>query len=229
MALSKTQVDKLGERLKTGASAELDLRQLDEYRRSFSVAAEYVMAQIHARTALSPTARPAKSTKAIIEKLLRQDSRLTQIQDIAGCRLLVDTLAQQNEVVSQLRQLFSETRIIDRRLEPSHGYRAVHVIVTHDARQVEVQVRTELQHRWAAWSEKVADAHGHEIKYGAGPEGILFLLQELSRLVRDYEESEDFHRRYPGRDVRTLGAERQQLAQLFESLNSRLPAKKGQP
>ena len=32
---SKTQVDRLGERFKSGAPDEADLRELDEYRRSF--------------------------------------------------------------------------------------------------------------------------------------------------------------------------------------------------
>jgi ppGpp synthetase/RelA/SpoT-type nucleotidyltranferase len=36
--------------------------------------------------------------------------------------------------------------VIDRREKPSHGYRAVHVIVECGGRMVEIQVRTELQH-----------------------------------------------------------------------------------
>jgi hypothetical protein len=35
MPISKTQIDRLGDRLKVGPHAESDLRLLDDYRRSF--------------------------------------------------------------------------------------------------------------------------------------------------------------------------------------------------
>jgi hypothetical protein len=41
--LSKTQIDKLGERLRKGNVTEDDLRLLDEYRLSFSEAYEFVV------------------------------------------------------------------------------------------------------------------------------------------------------------------------------------------
>lgn len=86
---SKTQIDKLGERLKEGNIAEDDLRLLDEYRLSFSEAYETVVGVIQNQLGLEPTGRPAKSTTSISEKLRRESIRLTQIQDIAGCRLVV--------------------------------------------------------------------------------------------------------------------------------------------
>jgi ppGpp synthetase/RelA/SpoT-type nucleotidyltranferase len=36
--------------------------------------------------------------------------------------------------------------VIDRRAEPMHGYRAVHVIVFPDGAPIEIQVRTAWQH-----------------------------------------------------------------------------------
>jgi putative GTP pyrophosphokinase len=63
------------------------------------------------------------------DTLLRRESiRLTQIQDIAGCRLVVPDVAEQDRVVENVRTLFAKCSIADRREYPSHGYRAVHVI-----------------------------------------------------------------------------------------------------
>jgi putative GTP pyrophosphokinase len=227
--LSNSQIDKLGMRLKAGEFVESDLRQLDDYRRSFGEVSAQVLSQIHTRLDMETTARPAKSSTAIVEKLHRESCRLSQIQDIAGCRLLVATVAQQDDVRSRLVEIFPAARVEDRRQISSHGYRAVHMIVKHNGRLMEIQIRTELQHCWAVWSEKVADAHGHELKYGQGPEAIRSLLENLSRVVQDYEESEEFHRRYPQPDIRKLRDERHKLAALFESLMRRLPSRRHTP
>jgi len=82
--VSKTQIDRLGDRLRAGNINEEDLRMLDEYRRSFSDAYESVVSAIGNELSLQPTGRPAKSTTSITDKLLRESIRLSQIQDIAG-------------------------------------------------------------------------------------------------------------------------------------------------
>jgi putative GTP pyrophosphokinase len=127
--LSKTQIDRLGDRLRKGEITEADLRSLDEYRRSFSEAYELVVGAIRNKLTLEPTGRPAKSTTSIAEKLERETIRLTQVQDISGCRLVVDDIAQQERVITSLVALFPNAIIVDRRKQPSHGYRALHVIV----------------------------------------------------------------------------------------------------
>jgi putative GTP pyrophosphokinase len=122
MELSKTQIDRLGERLKKGDITEADLRLLDSYRRSFTAAYESVIGAIRKELGLEPTGRPAKSTTSISDKLRRESIRLTQIQDIAGCRLIVSDVAEQERVVESLSGLFNETTVVDRRQNPSHGY-----------------------------------------------------------------------------------------------------------
>ena len=134
--------------------------------------------------------RPAKSTQAIIEKLKRQSIRLGQIQDIAGCRLVVDNAAQQDEVVGQLQIAFPQCQIDDRRVKPSHGYRAVHLLVKQADQWFEIQVRTRLQHSWASISEKLADRFGNEIKYGRGNPEVLESLRKMSAIVKHHEQAE---------------------------------------
>src|SRR5437773_8789477 len=140
--LSKNQIDRLGDRLRKGETSEDDLRFLDSYRRSFSDAYENVVGQIRDQLKLEPTGRPAKSTTSIIDKLQRENIRLSQMQDIAGCRVVVLDLLSQNEALDRLTELFDRAAIVDRREQPSYGYRAVHLIVENSAKLVEVQVRT---------------------------------------------------------------------------------------
>ena len=188
--VSRTQIDKLGDRLKKGDITEADLRLLDEYRRSFSEAYEFVVGAIRNELALEPTGRPAKSTTSLSEKLLRESIRLTQVQDIAGCRLIVAEMANQERVVESLKKVFDNATVVDRKEHPSHGYRAVHVIVQHVGKLVEIQVRTSLQHVWAELSEKLSDVVDPGIKYGRGDEGVVGILLKYSALVAQEEAQE---------------------------------------
>ena len=188
--ISKTQIDRLGDRLKQGNITEADLRLLDLYRRSFTPAYEIVVGTIRRDLALEPTGRPAKSTTSISEKLRREHIRLTQIQDIAGCRLTVTDIAEQDSVVQSLSNLFEKTTILDRRERPSHGYRAVHVVVNSLDKLIEIQIRTALQHLWAELSEKLSDIVDPAIKYGVGNEDVRMLLTQASAMVIIVESSE---------------------------------------
>lgn len=163
---------------------------LDQYRRSYSEAYEAVVEKIRKDLSLSPTGRPAKSTTSITEKLRRESIRLSQIQDIAGCRIIVADIASQETVVKSLSELFEDAAVIDRRKQPSHGYRAVHIVVRYKEKLIEIQVRTELQQLWAEFSEKLSDIEGPEIKYGGGDEKSRELLETVSDLVIRIESGE---------------------------------------
>jgi ppGpp synthetase/RelA/SpoT-type nucleotidyltranferase len=180
--VSKAALDKLGQRLRLGTLNESDLRELDEYRRTFAGPYAEVVEQLR-RLGLEPTGRPAKSTPSIVEKLRRETIRLTQIQDIAGCRVIVENLRDQDLVVAKLLGAFSDVSVIDRRQLPSHGYRAVHVVVSVMGMPVEVQVRTTLQHLWAETSEKLSDLFDPAVKYGGGPKEVRDILSSLAESV----------------------------------------------
>jgi putative GTP pyrophosphokinase len=188
--LSKTQVDRLGDRLRKGDITEADLRLLDSYRLSFAEAYEQVAERVRAELRVALTGRPAKSTSSVAEKLRRESIRLSQIQDIAGCRIIVADLAEQESVVADLKRLFDLVTIVDRRLQPSHGYRAVHVVIRQGGKLVEIQVRTALQHLWAEQSEKASDVVDPMIKYGGGDAMIQDLLRVSSDGVAHLESLE---------------------------------------
>jgi ppGpp synthetase/RelA/SpoT-type nucleotidyltranferase len=103
-------------------------------------------------TELGPDApRPGQRFKRfdrIMQKLVRYDTmRLSQMEDIGGCRVVVPTLDECYAVAGRLRRRW-RVPIIDHVERPKDdGYRALHVVENRDGRQIEVQVRTERQHR----------------------------------------------------------------------------------
>ena len=187
---SANQIDQLGDRLRVDDYTEDDLRLLDHFRRSYAPAYEHTVNAIRENLRNATTGRPAKSTTAIRDKLLRSSMRLSQMQDIAGCRLIVEDRRQQDELVAQVTELFPGSTVIDRRVKASHGYRAVHVIVPIGEKTVEVQVRTEPQQAWAEYAEKLADTIDPALKYGGGPEGPRAILNALSNVTQFVEQIE---------------------------------------
>jgi putative GTP pyrophosphokinase len=133
------------------------------------------------RLGMVPITRPAKSTRSIVDKLQRESVRLSQMQDLAGWRVVVTDLQAQDQAVAALSLEFPGAAIIDRRDRPSHGYRAVHVMVRALGKVVEIQVRTGLQHLWAQVSEAAALRIDPALKYGGGPPTIRNCFRGISR------------------------------------------------
>jgi len=174
LPFSKSQITRLGERLvKADEPSDEDLTALSQlllgYDDTLACALEVVRS-----LGFDPTSR-VKNTGTILEKLARHGgSWLKSIQDLAGMRIVLDADRRaQDEAVRMIAEAFSTTerepKIIDRRSQPSHGYRAVHVIVYPDGIPVEIQVRTQWQHEWADMFEKLADLIGRGIRYGEPP------------------------------------------------------------
>jgi ppGpp synthetase/RelA/SpoT-type nucleotidyltranferase len=104
--------------------------------------------------------------------------------------VLVADLEEQERLVVALTRTFPKVTLVDRREKPTHGYRAVHVIIELLDRSVEVQVRTELQHTWAELSEKLSDLVDASIKYGGGPTHVKDRLLKSSSALGSVEQAE---------------------------------------
>lgn len=201
---SNSQIDRLGDELRSRQfSADL-LTTLDQYRTSFLPAYEFVVYRLRGALNYPVTGRPAKSTTALVDKLQRQHVRLSQVQDIAGCRVVVDDIFLQDRALRALEVFLDAPVVFDRRGNPSNGYRAIHLIATIGERRVEIQLRTQLQHLWAEISEKISDTVDPSIKYGVGEPAALEFLKNLSHSISRVEHEEmarmdflaKFHRRH---------------------------------
>lgn len=199
--LSRSQIDKLGLRLRAGESiAREGLELLQQVRGAYDDALALVTASLRDRLGLAPTSR-LKTVQTIIEKLKRERGRLSTMQDIAGARLVAEmSRIEQDELVAKIKQLYPGAKEIDRRARPSFGYRAVHVVVAVEGRPVEVQVRTEVQNLWAQLLERLADQWGRQIRYGGPPtnadeevvpgstrQGVLDLVMDVAVLIDERE------------------------------------------
>jgi len=189
-AFTKTQIDRLGDKLRSQVVSEQELKLLDDYRRTFSSAYDRVADKIRTAIGTPVSGRPAKSTTSIVEKLKRESIRLSQMQDIAGCRAIVADIGAQERAVESIRRDFPAATVLDRRRHPSHGYRAVHVVVREDDKPIEIQLRTPLQHVWAEMCEKFADIIDPAIKYGGGPPRVQASLSKLATVIEAMEALE---------------------------------------
>ncbi len=87
--MSRTQLDKLGERLAAAAQpSDEDLDLLLDVLSAYQAALSEVQERLGA-AGYKPTSR-TKTTSVLIEKLRREHSSLKSVQDIAGARIVVD-------------------------------------------------------------------------------------------------------------------------------------------
>jgi ppGpp synthetase/RelA/SpoT-type nucleotidyltranferase len=173
--LSTAQLERLGKRLiASDGPIDDDLQLLHRLLVVRSDLLKHAIARVRDGLGFAPTSR-VKNTGTILEKLRRQGGwTLGGMQDLAGMRIVGEFDRRgQDAVVDQISVLFAgearPPRIIDRRAEPMHGYRAVHVIVFPEGAPIEIQVRTLWQHEWAELFEKLADRVGRAIRYGERP------------------------------------------------------------
>jgi ppGpp synthetase/RelA/SpoT-type nucleotidyltranferase len=200
---SRSQVKRLGSRLRTiDEPSVADLELLDRWRDAHENALRHVVGSL-LEIGLEPTYR-YKTTGTIIEKLRRNPTMgLLTMQDIVGVRVVEDaTRSQQDRRVLQIAESFQDVEQIDRRAQPSFGYRAVHLVVKLEGFSVEVQVRTHLQDLWAQVMERLADTWGRQIRYGEPPDApdhevapgvtrqvFVELLSRLSAVIDAYEKA----------------------------------------
>ena len=188
MSLGKTQIDRLGDRLKEASASDADFQLLDDFRASFDEAYLAVIQSIRGRGELRGAR--IKTRSSIVEKLRREKSmKLSRMQDVAGCRIVVSNIAQQELFIASIKANYPEARIVDRRERSSHGYRAVHIVVEVLGKTVEIQVRTSLQQLWAELSEKASDEIDPAIKYGGGPDWCRMQLATTSDILANIENA----------------------------------------
>lgn len=187
---SRAKIDRLGERLRAGRIDVEVLTELEAFRSDFGAAYAHVCQRL-AQLNYEVTGRPAKSTSSIIDKLKRQPSRLSQMQDIAGCRVVVEDIFLQRRALGAMQVYLDDPKIFDRRNHPSHGYRAIHLIANIDGVKVEIQLRTRLQHLWAEISERLSDIVDPALKYGVGDPEALRFLANTSGTIAGIEDAEE--------------------------------------
>ena len=147
-------------------------------------------------------AQRLKRTPSIIGKLQRFPSmKLSRMQDVGGARAVLSNLIEVDDLWRRYRRqerrakhaFVTEKDYI--RKPKASGYRGIHLVyryssTTHPAYnglQIEIQLRTRLQHAWATAVETVGTFLGQSLKSSEGPAGWLRFF-ELAGSVFAREE-----------------------------------------
>lgn len=139
-------------------------------------------------------AQRTKRLISIIEKLRREEKmKLSQMQDIGGCRAVLGTLEQ----VRKLEQIYLSSRWEHEELnhkdyikypKPS-GYRSIHLKykyqgigekTNYSGLKIEIQLRTNLQHTWATAVETAGTFTKQALKSNIGNESWLRFFSLMS-------------------------------------------------
>jgi Region found in RelA / SpoT proteins len=112
VALSRTQVDRLGDRLrKEAVPSDDDLRLLSEFREDRRAVMDAVGSALTEIVGSVP-ARRLKTINSIVDKLRREKSRLSTVQDIAGLRIVRDmTRTDQDQIVGRILVRFPDSKV----------------------------------------------------------------------------------------------------------------------
>lgn len=127
-------------------------------------------------------AQRLKRLPSIVNKLLRfRGMQLARMQDIGGLRAIVESVAK----VRKLEKAYLDSKFRHQLVKPhkdyiehpkSDGYRGIHLVYkyrnelepAYDGLQLELQLRTRLQHAWATAVETMGTFLGQALKSGQG-------------------------------------------------------------
>ena len=196
-APSKSQVNKAGKILRRWARGELTdesaqrnaLQVLLAFRAAHEVpltkANMGLRSVIHTEKCQIEVTQRLKRVPTIIDKLTREPTmQMANMQDIGGCRAVLDTIDEVQRVRRRLSKNRPPLRVADYIESPrASGYRGVHVIVAYDDRPIEVQLRTRVMHEWAITVERLSGRLEEDLKSGRGPRPVLDWLEAISEAM----------------------------------------------
>ena len=188
---SKKDVRRAGKAVSSGdysaISMDESLKIINNWRTSheYLLSIVYNIGLLDCKNKIDQVVRRLKRLESIIDKLSRfPNMMLDRMQDLGGCRAIVNQIDDVNEIVNYFKQykpkeiknLYTLIKENDYIAQPKpDGYRSVHLIfeVTDTASiyrglKVEVQIRTQLQHAWATAVEVLSLRQHVNLKAGEG-------------------------------------------------------------
>ena len=203
---SKGEVDRTGRALserERGDERERALDVLNNWRaahafplNTFQNGLRAKSAEVSKRILVSQRLKRTESTVAKLERFPRM--KLSRMQDMGGCRSVtenVEQIARLREGLRRSRMKHKRVREYDYMAQPQpSGYRGHHIVYSYRGRNkafnglhIEVQLRSELQHAWAAAVEVVGAFMGQALKAGEGDSGWLrfFALAGASLALKE--------------------------------------------
>lgn len=155
----------------------------------------------------SIVAQRLKRMPTIIDKLRRfPEMNLSRMQDIGGCRAVVDSIDKTYELAESFESRRASHILHNKKdyiREPKDsGYRGIHLIYkyvsernnTYNNLNIEVQIRSRLQHAWATAVETAGMLLKQQLKSSQGEKEWLEFFQYASSAISYIEGTPPYHR-----------------------------------
>lgn len=185
----------------TKAEKEKALEVINNWRAAHSFPMQVIY--MHVKRSAGSQAIVAQRLKrlySITQKLYRfPNMSLTAMQDIGGCRVIVDSISDVYSLVSCLKKSSMRHKLKEEydyiKAPKPDGYRSYHIVYSYYSDRnpkynglfIEIQIRTHIQHLWATAVETMDTFTGDPLKIGQGdPENRLFFIL-ISKLLEIYE------------------------------------------
>ena len=126
--------------------------------------------------------------------------RLSQLQDVGGCRIIVENYQIQEELFQYIIHKLTKGKIITidtnkknnpvdyrERGRDDSGYRVIHIIVKVRGVKIELQIRSSLQHYWAESIERTSIIYQKNLKSLQGDPIVIQYFKTLSDIFLEIE------------------------------------------
>lgn len=212
MAVTKSQVNKAGRTLRRFLlRPNQNSGDYDELQRAIEVIVEYraahqaplakatmgLRSMVKTIGCRAEVSQRLKRYPTIVDKIRREPTMaLGNMQDIGGCRAVLDSVADLRQVEHRLRKNRPPVGYADYVTRPrDSGYRGVHIVVAYPdrggtLRSIEVQPRTQTMHEWAIFVERLGGRLQADLKSGYGPPEIRAWLAAASEAMAIEEAGE---------------------------------------
>lgn len=179
------------------------LEVLNNWRSSHAYPLQIISSNLRLRNPNAIVVQRLKRLESIIGKLERfSDMNLYRMQDLGGCRVIVDTIEQVYSALnkykdSRIRHVLKRENDYIKNPKVS-GYRSYHMVYqfhsdtkgTYNKNMlIEIQFRTKLQHMWATAVEMMGIYTKSQLKASLGNEDILRFFVLVSSVFATMEKT----------------------------------------
>lgn len=210
--LSKSKVDRAG-KLLSNPNSEYDEKMLefdlvfDEYRRSHLEPLTQLTLELQSwlqnHNKSYYIAQRLKRKPQILRKLRRFSIRLTQLQDIGGCRVIVDKNDDVDALFRFIMERFETSDMVKvirktdyrEKGRDDTGYRALHLILEISGCTLELQLRSKIQHYWSESIERTSVLYGRRLKEKEGDSNVIDYFKKFSNALHEIETSQAISRK----------------------------------
>lgn len=212
LSVSKKEVGRAGDRLVSQQSSDIkykeeDLQILHEWRMlhlyPLNKIKFYLEREAVSLNKNSLTSSRIKRLPSIVTKLARfPDMKLNKMQDLGGCRAILDNIEQVYELVEKIKSSRFSHELVRtddymKNVKDS-GYRSFHMVYSFQNKKyqnlnglrIEMQIRTAIQHSWATAVEMVGLFRKESLKSGFGDAKWLRFFELVSELFYKIENKE---------------------------------------